>query len=111
MYEEYPYEITELNAELEEGKEERTNTNRSTNTTTNTNIFTPRLARCRKELDQEIFDLHESGMSEWDIARILGRHPTTIQMRLGAIKRERARVSDLEILEGPSEGGYLGLHC
>jgi hypothetical protein len=103
------YEITELDAELQEGKEERTST--STSTSTNTNIFTPRLARCRKELDKEIEDLDANGMSEWDIARILGRHPTTIQMRLGAIKRERARASDLEILEGPSEGGYLGLHC
>jgi hypothetical protein len=73
--------------------------------------FTPRLAKARKQLDESIEDLYKSGITEpYHIARILGHHPYTIQARLGAIERKLERVPDIDILMGPSDGGYVGIY-
>jgi hypothetical protein len=70
----------------------------------------PRLAKAQKQLDESIEDLYRSGITEpYHIARILGYHPYTIQVRLGAIERKLERVSDIDILTGPSDGGYVAI--
>jgi hypothetical protein len=72
--------------------------------------FTPRLAKAQKQLDESIEDLYRSGITEpYHIARILGYHPYTIQVRLGAIERKLERVPDIDIIDGPSDGGYVAI--
>jgi NAD/NADP transhydrogenase beta subunit len=100
------FEIMELDEELQQ--------NRIEAGLEKEDAFTPRLAKAQKQLDESIEELHRSGITEpYDIARILGRHPSTIKARLGAIERklEQERVSDLDIIEGSfrSQGGYLAI--
>jgi hypothetical protein len=72
--------------------------------------FIPRLAKAQKQLDEDIEYFVKSGIDNpYYIARELGRHPYTIKVRLGAIERKLERVPDIDILRGPSEGGYVGI--
>lgn len=69
-----------------------------------------RTARLERQLDEDIEYFVKSGIDNpYYIARELGRHPYTIKVRLGAIEQKLNRVPHIDILRGPSEGGYLGI--
>jgi hypothetical protein len=96
------FDIMELHAELMR--------NRIEAGLENEDAFTPRLAKAQKRLDESIEDLYRSGITEpYHIARILGCHPYTIKVRLGAIERKLEQVPDIDILTGPSDGGYVAI--
>jgi hypothetical protein len=98
-------DIIELHAELQRNRIEAGLEKEDT--------FVPRFAKAQKQLDQDIEDLYKDGITEpYHIARILGRHPTTIQMRLGSVQRRLEKVRDIDILTGSwrSQGGYVGIY-
>jgi hypothetical protein len=61
--------------------------------------FVPRLAKAQKQLDEDIEYFVKIGIDNpYYIARELGRHPTTIQMRLGSVIRKLERPNQIDII-------------
>jgi hypothetical protein len=60
-----------------------------------------RTARLERQLDEDIEYFVKSGIDNpYYIASQVGRHPTTIQMRLGSVIRKLERPSDIDIIRG-----------
>jgi hypothetical protein len=74
--------------------------------------ITPRTARLERQLDEDIEYFVKIGIDNpYYIARELGKHPTTIKMRLGSVIRKLERPNDIDIIRGTafSSGGYVGI--